>query len=165
MQIERGSFAIGAEANPDLAGLEAMAAQMGRDGLGLEGFDAQAEMIDIVAVVIRRPAAFAAERPTRIDEIDHRPACPQMQQPELRPTPLDGAADDLTVEALQTRHVAHAQHHMVEAEKGEGEGSGSCHGEASYTESAEAAPRRSPFPTTNNMAAGNNMAARGAGLM
>src|SRR5262249_49825681 len=128
--------------NPDLAGLDAMAAQMGRDGLGLERLDAQADMIDIGAAVIRRPAAFAAERPARIDEIDHRPACPEMQQAELRPASLDGAADDLAVEALQPRHVVHAQHHMVEAEKGEGDGSAGSHGEASYTESAEAAPRR-----------------------
>ena len=73
------------------------------------------------AAALRMTTPDVLPQATRhIDEIDQGPPGTQMQQAEILAPALDGAADDLAIEALQRRHAPHAEHDMVEAEEGEG---------------------------------------------
>ena len=119
-QIDRGSLAIGAEAHAGFLDRHAMSPQMIGDRSSIERVNAQAEVIDVMALATRRRPAAAAKRPRHIDEIDQGPSGTQMQQAEILAPALDAAADDLAIEALQRRHAPYAEHDMVEAEEGEG---------------------------------------------
>src|SRR5919201_6866732 len=87
-------------------------------------------MLEVVAVLARRRAALAPDRPLDVDEIDERAPGPQLHESYILLPALERAADHLAIEALEPRHVFRAQHDMVEAEDREGSGRG--HGQSLF---------------------------------
>src|SRR5262249_18020553 len=96
--------------------------EMGGDGRRVEGFDAQAEMIHVVALPLRRRAALPPGRARGVDQVDQGAAGAQLGEAERRLHLLDIAAQRVATEAGQAGNIVNAQHDVVEPEDGEDHG-------------------------------------------
>ena len=78
---------------------------MSANGILIEWFDSDAEMVDISRLTARRAAPRAAQLTIDRNEVDQRTAGTQLHEPDLILPPFDPAAENLAVKAQHLRQV------------------------------------------------------------
>src|SRR5262245_32083922 len=114
VNVDGRALAVGTVAGRDLADPRAVGAQVRDDRLLVERLHAQAEMVDVPALLARRGAAFPAERAVDWNEVDEGVSGAQVHKAEVIPSPLDRAAERIAVEVDHPLQLAHADDDVVD---------------------------------------------------
>lgn len=112
--VDGRALTLGTVAPLDRSRLDAMGCQMADDLLRIEGINAQADVIHVVAVGTGGRATVAAHLAIDRDKIDQRRPGAQLIEPELLETALKGTAQDITVKAQGHFDVADTQDNMID---------------------------------------------------
>ena len=114
--VHRRAHAEGAVAGADVAGRDAVRAQVSAERGLVEARELQADVVDVATVGRRRAAAGAAEGRIHDDEVDQARAGAELDQAERVAAPLLAAAERAAVEGEGALEIGHAKHDVVEAE-------------------------------------------------
>lgn len=112
--IDGRTSALRTIAQGDRANLDAVRLKFPADALIVEGFDPQAEMIQVPSLSSGSRATGFAKFAINGNEIQNRPASAQLNQPDLVLALLDRAPESPAVEAKHFFNVDDAQYKMVD---------------------------------------------------
>src|SRR5690606_21600475 len=82
--------------------------------LAVERLDRETEVIEVAPLAPRGRPAPSPDRAVHRDQVDQRAAGAKLDEPDLVPPPLDGAAEDVAVEGEHPVEVPDAQHDVVD---------------------------------------------------
>lgn len=81
----------------------------------MERFDAQAEVVHIPTILLRRCASVRSQLSVDADEVDHGGARPEVGEPKMLAQPHDLASEDGAIELDASVQIENAKDDMIDA--------------------------------------------------